>query len=472
MSLSRGRLVYRASIAVLALSVTAALIPSSGARSRYRSRTTELAPGVSYTKINDPKGPWSIRVISIALAEASTIEPVLANDKLPGFERTSSMARRHGAIAAINGDYARESGRPVMLFAQDGELAQTALTWGVNFAVNESETATYIKHQDPDVWLYEPDAGIDHPISQFNAGWPGPDQISGFSHLAGGTEPPPSGACSARLYPTEGARNSERRVGLEQPHVVHEVVCKSRKLWPKGGRVLAAPMAGARAPEITSLAAGDEVELGWSLTWPDVFDTIGGNPTLVKDGAIIVGDGDTAFFNRHPRTGVGTTPDGRVLFVTVDGRQPGYSRGMKLRRFAKLFVSLGADYALNLDGGGSTTMVVNDDVVNRPSDGNERYVSSALVLLPGPDPDPTVSPAPVPTPTSSTSPSPSPSPTSLVGSTSIPDAIARGSTTGDLVWLTIATDPASTGGLTQYLLHEGIRLRGSLRAAARIFHGR
>src|SRR5687767_144742 len=101
----RGRFLYRASIAVLALSLTAALVPSSGARGRYRSRTIDLAPGVQYTKITNPKGPWSIRVVSITLAEASTIEPVLANGKLPGFERTSAMARRYGALAAINGDY-------------------------------------------------------------------------------------------------------------------------------------------------------------------------------------------------------------------------------------------------------------------------------------------------------------------------------------------------------------------------------
>lgn len=467
----RGRLLYRASITLLALSVTVALIPSSSARPRFRKRTVEIAPGVTYTKINNPKGPWSIRVVSVSLSEASTIEPVLANGKLPGFERTSTMARRYGALAAINGDYGRESGRPVMLFAQDGELAQTALTWGVNFAVNASETATYIKHQEPDLWLHQPKLASEHPIARFNAGWPRIDDISGFSHLAGKDEPPPNSACSARLYPTEGARSSRRRVGLEQRHLVHEVVCKDRKLWPKGGRILSTPMAGTRTAEITSMLAGDEVELGWSLSWPDVYDTIGGNPTLVKDGQIIVGNEGTSFFARHPRTGVGTTPDGRVLFVTVDGRQPGYSLGMTPLRFAKLFVRLGANYALNLDGGGSTTMVVNGDVVNRPSDGSERYVSSALLLLPGPDPQPTVAPGPIPTPvtspTSSTSPTPSvsPSPSSSPGTLEVIPTTHQ-------IWLEIARDPASTGGLAQWLLHEGVRLRGSLRAAARIFHGR
>jgi hypothetical protein len=202
------------------------------------------------------------------------------------------------------------------------------------------------------------------------------------------------------------------------------------------------------------------------LGWPEVFETIGGNPTLVRNGEIFIErNGPTAFFNRHPRTGVGITADGRILFVTVDGRQPGYSVGMTPYRFAKLFLSLGANYALNLDGGGSTTMVVNGQIVNRPSDGYERAVSSSLLLLPGPDPAPTTSPGPVPTPVAS----PTPSPTSLIPPVDLPGPT---SSSDEELWLRIARDPASTGGLADWLLHEGVRLRGTLEDAARLFHRR
>lgn len=455
----------RAGAAALVLVLTLLAVAPGGAAGA-RTRSTQIAPGVTYTKINDPRGPWSIRVVSIVLSEASTIEPVLASGKLPGFETTSAMARRYGAIAAINGDYARESGRPVMTFAQDGELAQTALTRGVNFAVNSTETAAFIKHQKPEMWLQETDTGVEHAVDFFNAGWPGSDHISGFSPLGGRDEKPPSGACSARLYPTEGPVPSSTRPGLEQSHVVHESICKSGTLWPKRGRVFSTPMAGTRAFEITSMTPGEQVDFGWSLGWPDVFETIGGNPTLVRDGQIFIErNGEGAFFSRHPRTGVGTTADGRVLFVTVDGRRPGYSVGMTPYRFGQLFLSLGANYALNLDGGGSTTMVVNGEIVNRPSDGYERAVSSSLVLLPGPDPAPTTSPGPVPTPEAS----PTPSPTSVIPPVSSLDP----STTSDQeLWLRIARDPASTGGLADWLLHEGVRLRGTLRDAARIFQRR
>jgi hypothetical protein len=401
-------------------------------------------------------------VISIDLDQSSTIEPALATRKLPGAETTSAIANRYGALAAINGDYMRESGRPVMLFAQDGEMGQTALTRGVNFAVDEGESAAFIQHVKrplPYMWVRETDSGAEHVLNTFNAGWPGADQISAFSALGGRDEKPPYGACSARLYPTEGPRHATTRPGVGQTHIVHEVACKqSGRMFPKGGRVISTPIAGAKAVEIQSLAPGEQVELGWDLGWPNVMETIGGNPTLVRNGEIFIGKGDTPFFRRHPRTGVGFTSDNQVLFVTVDGRQSGYSVGMTPLRFAKLFRSLGATYALNLDGGGSTTMVVNGDVVNRPSGGSQRLVSSALLLLPGPDPAPTATPGPVPSPT------PSPSPTSL-----LPDIGPDRTVTQAEVWREVVTDPASTGGLAQWLQSRGIPLRGSLRDAAWLF---
>jgi exopolysaccharide biosynthesis protein len=86
---------------------------------------------------------------------------------------------------------------------------------------------------------------------------------------------------------------------------------------------------------------------------------------------------------RQARTLAGVTEDGRLLLVTVDGRRPGWSVGMTLPEAARLMRSLGARDALNLDGGGSTTMVVRGQVVNRPSDRvGERPVSDALYVPP------------------------------------------------------------------------------------------
>ncbi len=77
------------------------------------------------------------------------------------------------------------------------------------------------------------------------------------------------------------------------------------------------------------------------------------------------------------------TSDGRLLLVTVDGRQPGWSVDASFVESAAIMRALGAAEAVNLDGGGSTTMAVGPDLVNRPSDATgERPDADAIVLLP------------------------------------------------------------------------------------------
>ena len=72
--------------------------------------------------------------------------------------------------------------------------------------------------------------------------------------------------------------------------------------------------------------------------------------------------------------------------VVIDGRRPGWSRGATLGELRATLRDLGAVDALNLDGGGSSEMVVNGEVVNRPSDGRERRITNAVLILPGADP--------------------------------------------------------------------------------------
>jgi hypothetical protein len=124
------------------------------------------------------------------------------------------------------------------------------------------------------------------------------------------------------------------------------------------------------------------------------LEAVGGFPVLVRDSAEVPGldSAGAATFApvRHPRTIVGVGAGGRrLLLITVDGRQPGYSMGMTLREAAKLARDLGATQAINLDGGGSTTLVIPKaaasgyryEIVNRPSDeAGERPVGDVLAI--------------------------------------------------------------------------------------------
>jgi exopolysaccharide biosynthesis protein len=85
---------------------------------------------------------------------------------------------------------------------------------------------------------------------------------------------------------------------------------------------------------------------------------------------------------RHPRTVIGASKGGTIWLITVDGRSAQVSVGMTFADLQRLAQGLKLHYALNLDGGGSTTMVVNGRVVNHPSDvAGPRKVSDGLVVV-------------------------------------------------------------------------------------------
>ena len=81
-----------------------------------------------------------------------------------------------------------------------------------------------------------------------------------------------------------------------------------------------------------------------------------------------------------PRSAVGQLRDGRIVLVAVDGRQPGYSIGLTNFELAQALVRLGAVTGMALDSGGSTTMAFDGTLLNRPSDGRERAISTALMF--------------------------------------------------------------------------------------------
>ncbi len=113
-------------------------------------------------------------------------------------------------------------------------------------------------------------------------------------------------------------------------------------------------------------------------------DAIVTGPLLTDNGHEILLDSINFNKNRHPRSLLGITGDGHVLFIAVDGRQPGYADGMSLFELRELARSLGCTDILNLDGGGSTTLYVKGEgatgVVNRPSGKVERPVPSIVFV--------------------------------------------------------------------------------------------
>jgi len=127
---------------------------------------------------------------------------------------------------------------------------------------------------------------------------------------------------------------------------------------------------------------------GWKRN-KEFEDILSSGPMLILDGNIQPITQDKFNLSRHPRTAIGTKQDGTIVLVTVDGRSP-YAQGMTIEELTVLMANLGCVDAINLDGGGSTTLWVNgrtpNGTVNYPSDNKEfdhagvRKVANAIIL--------------------------------------------------------------------------------------------
>ena len=159
---------------------------------------------------------------------------------------------------------------------------------------------------------------------------------------------------------------------------------------PEDGFVLSAH--GTSLATIKNMKVGETVTVSINIDekWKDSKFMLASGPMLVNNGKVelSIDENSSRARERAPRTAVAVDKSlTKVFFVTVDGRQPGYSQGMNLKEFAEYLVKIGAYKALNLDGGGSTTMVARKygdqtaSLINSPSDGRERAVSTTLQAI-------------------------------------------------------------------------------------------
>ena len=130
--------------------------------------------------------------------------------------------------------------------------------------------------------------------------------------------------------------------------------------------VLSARMSGLGATFIKGLHVRDRVRVGWNTGTPDAMDVVSGNAQILTNGAIQFGPSCTRnICLKNPRTSLGVTATGRIILLVVDGRSSG-SIGFTLNQLAHEMIRLGAVDAVNLDGGGSATLVHRGHLLNRP----------------------------------------------------------------------------------------------------------
>jgi hypothetical protein len=344
-----------------------------------------VAPGVEYAEVTRTidNSPVRMNLLRLDLTKVR-IDVVHAMDAAIGLERTSSIAGRHGAFAAINGGYFRMddsvwAGDPAGLLIIDGELIS--------------------------------DPSKDRIVSGFSNGRDSTEVQFGRSELALAVD------VGKRAIEVSGTNREllKDEIILYKPAFhcttltsgqVFEVIIRKNRIWqigftggsliPQDGYVLSA--SGNRISELQKFVRiGARAEIIQRVLLmrvshePDppqmeLFeDAVAGVPQLVKNGEIDITweqEKTTKSFveTRHPRTAVAKLKDGKFLMITVDGRSES-SGGISLTDLAAYLLEIGATDAMNLDGGGSSTMFLDGKVVNHPSDKEgERKVSDAILV--------------------------------------------------------------------------------------------
>ena len=342
-----------------------------------------------YHEIHLPEGPWRIHVVEVDLPRAWAAGIRVRTAKQEEAQKTSSLAV--GALAAINGDFLfpGESSQPAGLYIESGNLIRIPQRRSA-FAITEAG--------QPLIAVYKMEWGLLTAegerllVAGFNRE-PALGELSVFNDRA---QEQGDSLQAATGFLLQGLGNTS----IANDTISFRVQQIRREAWPlslqRDQWLLAA---GAEYEATEQIALGDTVQLYCRLApaHAKLMEAISGGPRILRNGAVSIEVENERLSRsfadkRHPRTAIGYSQDAQVLFlIVVDGRQPGYSVGMSLQEMAEFMRTRLAEFSrakvnayqgLNLDGGGSTTMVVSEQVVNKPSDPTgERPVANALLVV-------------------------------------------------------------------------------------------
>ena len=381
------RVAARVAVVFLAL----LLLPArAGSRQAFDLGAPQaVAAGVTLYHLTDPSLLDSPAPVSVWLLRvnpgAADLRAVLSNDAIVDTETVPDMAERHGAIAAINaGFFLIPSGDPSGIYKLHGQLvSDTKRPRGAVGILRDGLGQRLI---------------FGRVAATMTLRIPRRGRVDTVMEIAGVDTTRRRGRLML-FTPAYHQHTDTPATGLEwvlegKPlRVSSGPLAAGKTPIPRDGYVLS--FGGTQPPPaLRSLSAGTRIDLetnyiaadGAEADWRNTEAIVGGAGLLLRDGRLItdwkVEQLSPGFAHtRHPRTLIGTQVDGTIWLVTVDGRQPKVSAGMSLFELRSLVQRLGLRNALNLDGGGSTTMWVAGKIVNSPSDpAGPRRVSDALIL--------------------------------------------------------------------------------------------
>ncbi|MCK1809661.1 MULTISPECIES: phosphodiester glycosidase family protein [unclassified Micromonospora] len=335
--------------------------------------TRPVAPGLSLTSFDryDAAGWLRADALTADLGGGLTVDYVNSGE-VTRDEPLRAAVDRSRAVAAVNGDFfdINNSGAAQGVGIRSGELVQSPIAGHPNAVGISAQGIGRVVEVGFEGAATLPAGPV--PLTQFN-NMVQRDGVGVFTPLWGSY---------TRKRAVEGAARTVE-VTLTGGRVASVATTAGEGPIPAGSTVLLGREAGADA--LAALRPGDAVDVTWRPRASDGGDlraAVGGGNVLVRDGVVqTIADASLA-----PRTAVGFSADGRkMIMMTVDGRQVD-SRGVTQTEMGRMMAELGAANALNLDGGGSSTLLAREpgaatvQVENSPSDGSERPVPNGLAV--------------------------------------------------------------------------------------------
>ncbi len=326
----------------------------------------EPAPGLVRTKYirRDGRGMLTAWLLDVDL-HSYDLRLALGNESIAaGRQRLSGISDDYRAMAAINANYFNLNGELIGLARMEGQTVGT-------------------------VYYIRTTLGImpDGSLRIVPAGYSGQVTINGVTVPVAGVDVE-RGENNLTLYNKfYGSSTQTNEYGQEYTVRNGRVVSIQTADSPIPADGLIISVHGTSKDAFANVKVGDAVNVqeDYGKELAGAATVIGGGPTLVKDGQVLVTAREEQFpsdiaHGRAPRTAVGILPNHHALLAVVDGRQS-HSIGCTLTELGALMKKFGATDALNFDGGGSSEMVVGGQIQNSPSDGSERPVGSAIIVV-------------------------------------------------------------------------------------------
>ncbi|CAN5140400.1 hypothetical protein BH23BAC3_BH23BAC3_05080 [soil metagenome] len=333
----------------------------------------QVAPGMYHTEYDIRSVPWRLQVLRIDQNEQDVeFRTVKANNRLAGLQTPMEMKAELEndsvyVVGGINGDFYSTGGVPVNAQVVDGTLLKRPFN---------RELIAFDRQFQPFIQTTSFSGSVVYNGGEININ--GVNESRGENHLT---------VYNSFMGNSTGTNTygSEAGIRLVDDWIVNgSMKAVVEEIYPDQGGTeignydMILSGHGTSSDFVQSLSEGDTLEVALHLNPLDrpILEAMGGSTQFVKNGQV-----NSNWEERHPRTAVGFSADtSNVYFVVVDGRQT-RSAGMMLSELGDFMVEIGVDHAINLDGGGSTAMVVQNDVVNNPSDGGlQRSVANALFV--------------------------------------------------------------------------------------------